>query len=469
MKPVRSSISPVFSAWLQAVSRRMNLRRISRTSALLPLTVAMAMAASSASLPPEPPLPDSLDLHAAISFALENNFSIRQAKERIRQQEGVIIETSARQIPTVSANGTYQTNDHEISSSIPQSDRTWAINLTASQIVYAGGGVRSSVRSSKLTRDAAILDLQSTINDALLQVRVAFYNVLLAREKITVQESNLELLQSQLKTATDRFRAGTVSSFEQLRAEVAVANARVPLITARNDYRLAIESLRQALGVGGSSGNAATKIPDVVGSLEFAPVNFDLNAAFDAAHANRPDLQRLGKLFDAREELVTTARSGYLPTVSVYGGWASRKGPTTAFRDSYDGFLAGVQSQWNIFDGRATAGRVAQARSALEQTRLSFGEAKLAVDVDVRRTYSQWQEATELAEASRKVVEQATESVRLANARYAAGTSTQLDTLQAQVDLTTAKTNQIQAYYSYNVAVAALRKAMGQGDEFVTH
>jgi outer membrane protein len=39
--------------------------------------------------------------------------------------------------------------------------------------------------------------------------------------------------------------------------------------------------------------------------------------------------------------------------------------------------------------------------------------------------------------------------------------------LSAQVDLTTARTNQIQAYYNYNVAVASLRKAMGQGDEFV--
>src|SRR6185436_17731147 len=98
----------------------------------------------------------------------------------------------------------------------------------------------------------------------------------------------------------------------------------------------------------------------------------------------------------------------------------------------------------------------------------TFSEAQLAVEVEVRRAFSQWQQATELAEASQKVVEQATEAVRLANARYGAGTSTQLDVLQAQVDLTTARTNQIQAYYGYNVSVAALRKAMGQADEFVT-
>jgi outer membrane protein TolC len=431
--------------------------------------LAVLPAAGRAAPSPTEPVPETLDLHQAIAFALENNFAIRQAKERIRQQEGVELEVTAREIPNVAANGAYQINDRAISQSFPASDRAWQINVTASQVLFAGGGVRSAVRSSRLARDAAVLDLQATINDSLLQVRTAFYNVLLAREKIKVQESNVELLQSQLKTATDRYRAGTVSSFEQLRAEVAVANARAPLITARNDYRLAIEALRQALGFTTNTRDSATKVPEFIGTLDYTPVNFDLSAAFDAAHANRPDLQRLGKLVESRQESVTTARAGYFPNLSLFGGWALRKGSTNALRDSPDGFLAGVQGQWNIFDGRATAGRVAQARSLVEQTRLSYSEAQLAVDVDVRRAYSQWQEASELADASQKVVEQATEAVRLANARYAAGTSTQLDVLQAQVDLTTARTNQIQAFYTYNVAVASLRNAMGLSDEFVTH
>jgi outer membrane protein TolC len=413
-------------------------------------------------------VPDRLDLKTAIGFALENNFAIRQARERIKQQEGVIVEVSAREIPNVSANAAYQQNDKEIGQSFPASDRAWQINLTASQVLYAGGGVRSAVKSSKLARDAAVLDLQAVINDALLQVRTGFYAVLLAREQIKVQESNLQLLQEQLKTATDRYQAGTVSSFERLRAEVAVANAKVPLITARNNYRLAIEALRQALGFTSNQPESLRKVPDFVGSLDFTPVNFDLQAAFEAAHANRPDLARIGKLVNAREEAVTSARSTYFPNVSAFGGWTLRKGSTNAFKDSDNGWLVGVQSQWDIFDGRATSGRVAQARSELEQTRLSFTEAQLAAEVEVRRAFSQWQEASELAEASQRVVEQATEAVRLANARYSAGTSTQLDVLQAQVDLTTARTNQLQAYYGYNVAVAALRKAVGQADEFVT-
>jgi outer membrane protein len=414
------------------------------------------------------PVPDTLDLKTAIRFALENNFSIQQARERIRQQDGVLIEVSAREIPAVGASALYQRNDSEISSGFPASNQSWQISLTASQVIYAGGGVRSAVKSTKLAREAAVLDLQAVINEALLQVRTSFYSVLLAREQIKVQESNLELLQQQLKTATDRYDAGTVSSFEKLRAEVSVANAKVPLITARNNYRLAIEALRLALGFTATAQDTARKEPVFQGTLEYTPVQFDRLAALEAARAKRPDLERIARLAEAREEGVTTARSAFYPNLAAFGGWTLRKGPTNNFGDSNNGWLVGVQSQWNIFDGRATQGRVAQAKSLVAQTQLTLTEARLAVDVEVSRAHSQWQQATELAAASARVVEQATEAVRLANARYNAGTGTQLDVLAAQVDLTTARTNQIQTFYSYNVAVAALRKAMGQADEFVT-
>ena len=428
--------------------------------AALGLSPALALAQATA--------PDSLDLKAAIRYALDHNFAIRQARERIRQQDGVVIEVSAREIPNVGASAAYQLNDRAIATSFPASDRTWQISLSASQVLYSGGGVGAAVRGSKLSREAAVLDLQAVINDAMLQVRTAFYGVLLAQEKVKVQESNLELLQQQLKTVSDRFEAGTVSSFEKLRAEVAVANAKVPLITARNDHRLAIEALRQALGLTNGATEPLRASLAVDGQLEYRPVSFDLVAAFSAAKANRPDLERLARLTQAREESVTGAKSARLPTVSAFGGWTLRKGPTNSFGDSSNGWLAGVQSQWAIFDGRATAGRVAQAQSLLEQGKLAVSEAQLAVEVEVRRAFSQWQQAVELAEASQRVVEQASEAVRLANARYSAGTGTQLDVLQAQVELTTARTNQIQAFYTYNVAVAALRKAMGQADEFVS-
>ena len=204
--------------------------------------------------PAPPPMPDTLDLKAAIGLAVENNYAIRQARERIKEQEGVEITVRARQLPAWAASGSYTGNAREISTYAPQNDQAWVVALQARQVLYAGGGVSAAVKSSAQARAAAVLELQAVINSQLLAVRTQFYTVLLDREQIQVQEENVNLLEEQLKDAQSRFNAGTTSNFEVLRAEVALANGQPPLIQARNEYRVAVEQLRQLLGLGDGGG-----------------------------------------------------------------------------------------------------------------------------------------------------------------------------------------------------------------------
>lgn len=415
--------------------------------------------------PAPAPIPDKLDLPTAIAFALENNFAVRQARERVRQQHGVVTTVAAAGLPNVSGGASYQRSDIATVQTTPgqppaflAAGPSWRINLGVSQTVYAGGRIRAANRAAEFERDAAILDLKSVVNDALLSVRLGFYNVLLAREQIAVQEQNLELLKSQLHTATARAQVGTTSDFERLRAEVAVANAQTPLIRARNDLRLAIEDLRRVLGFTTNDPASERKVPEFLGTLAIEPATIELEAAI-AATRDRPDLQRLARIVAAREAGVDVAKAGYLPTVTARGGYDLRKGPTDRFGDSRDGFLAAGQARTEIT--RATSGRIDQADAQLEIARLAEGEARLAAEVEVRRAHSLLEQATELASAAQKTVEQADEAVRLATARYDAGAATQLDVLKSQVELTIARTNQLKANHGHRVAVASLRRAIG--------
>jgi len=415
------------------------------------------------------PVPDNLDLKNAVVFALENNFAIRQARERIKQQEGIEIQVRARQLPNVSVGGSYTGNADAISAYTPPTDSSWSIALQAKQVLYAGGGVQSSVRSARLVREAAMLELEGVINQQLLAVRTQFYTVLLAKQRIGVQEENVNLFQRQLQDAKNRFDAGTTSNFEVLRAEVALANGQPPLIQARNDYRIAVEQLRQLLGFVARPGVDLTKTPEITGTLAIGqPVTFELVDALAAAHANRPELQQLTRLQEAGEQTVKAKRAGYLPEVDLIGGYDIIRSPLNgAWNDRYEGWMGGLQASWSVFDGRATAGRVAEAKSLLEQARLTLASTDLGIEVQVRQAHSSLIEAWELVQASSKTVEQAEEALRLANVRYGAGTATQLDVLTSQVALTEARLNQLQAYYGYHVALASMRQAIGQADEFV--
>jgi outer membrane protein len=148
-------------------------------------------------------VPAELSLHYSLAFALDNSFAIRQAQERIRQQEGVIVEVQSARIPNVSAAANYQRNDRDISGS--GEDRNWGFSITARQIVYAGGGVTASIKNQQLAREAAVLALQSVVDETLLLVRSQFYTVLVNRERIKVQEQNVELLQRQLQDVKNRY------------------------------------------------------------------------------------------------------------------------------------------------------------------------------------------------------------------------------------------------------------------------
>lgn len=432
--------------------------------ALTAIVPAIVMAAPE----PDREVPPRLDLPGAVQFAVENNFDIRQARERIRQQEGLLVEIRSRSIPNAGVNYYYtKFDENRLEPTQRVSDQDWAVELTVTQTLFAGGSVYSSIGAQKLRREAALLELRAVINNVLFGVRTKFYSVLLAKKRISVAEQSLALLEEQLKTVRDRYEAGTLSKFDLLRAEVAVANGKPPLIRARNQYRISIEELRQILGFTSVNPSTVTKVPEFLGELTYEPTQIELPSALESARANRPELQQLFKLEQAAEKTVTAAKGSYWPSLGVGAGYRIKKSAADNELDhTREGWSAIAQGNWAIFDGRATAGRVAQARSALAQMKLTTGSQQLAIDVEVRRAHSALQEAAELVTASKAVVEQASESVRLAKARFAAGTATQLDVLQAQVAFTDASTNEVEALYNHTIALASLRKAMGVADAF---
>ena len=431
---------------------------------LVLLLLALSPAAVFAADPAPASLPDPLDLPGAIAYAVQHNYVILQARELIRQQDGIILQVQAPGIPNVAGIAGYQRNQSTVSETLPLTNAQWQAQIKATQVLFAGGGIHAAVRSARLTRDADLFDLQTAINGALLDVRTRFDTVLLNRERVRVQEQNIELLKHQVRDSQSEARAGTVSNFDVLRAKVALANAQPDLITARNDLRISIEQLRQSLGVP----RGGQELPAVTGSLEYAAQDYPLETALASAHEHRPELLRLAKLQEAGEENVTNAKANYYPNLSVYGAY-ERIGEGLVQGGSFNanGWLVGVQSSWAIFDGRATAGHVSQIKSQLRQTRLSASQEELAVDVEVRQAVSSLQEAQELVTASQQTSDEAAEALRLANSRFKAGSSTQLDVLTSEVALTQARTNQLQADYTHLVAVANMRKAIGLSDALV--
>lgn len=402
-------------------------------------------------------------LQQAVEKALASNYEIKQAKEELTQQGGALMEARGQNFPIIELSGSFDSIDKNRIDNFGDttfgSDAAWSADIVLRQELYAGGKNKALWTKQEFLSAAALYHLETVINEVLLQVKERFYDVLLAHEKIDVQEQLVQLLEEELRSEQNKLEAGTVSDFNVLRAEVELSNSKTPLIQAKNSYRIALHELSKVLGLEGEGEETPLA---VAGTFPEEGIAVTVTTAFAAAMKNRPELKRLAAAIEAEEQGVDVERAGYLPKVSVQAGYGADKSRfSDALDDEIHGWRAEVRGSWSLFDSYRTTGRVTQAMSRKSQAKIAYDQQRLAIDVEVRRAYSSLSEAVELLLASRKVVEQGVESLRLARARFDAGTGTQLEVLDSQVALTQARTNEVSAFHTHAVAIARMKKAMG--------
>jgi outer membrane protein TolC len=416
-------------------------------------------------------LEEPLSLADALNLALHRSPDILRAQRDLQSAQGLAVETRAIVLPTVGISGSYnpvQRSDVDVieapgvgfSLGTPQN---WSSQVKLVQSLYEGGRMLSSVRIARLLQQQSWLNYQTTLADTVLALQLAYNDVLLAEQQITVQEASVELLANELKDNQRRYEAGTVPRFNVLRAEVELANAKPRLISARNNYRIAKNNLANLMGLNLPHGTVEDIPMKLSGKLEAEPYELALQNGLSEALERRTELGSLTKAEALRKEDLVSARSGYKPKLQGYVGYDVHNSILSQdLNADLHGWIGGVQMTWNIFDGLRTQGRVQQAAAQYERAEVDVDDMTRRIELEVRTAYSNFIQAREVLESQKKVQEQAEESLRLARARSEAGTGTQLDVLGAQTALTEARTTQIQALHDYAAARARLQRAVGE-------
>ncbi|HEU0009580.1 MAG TPA: TolC family protein [Verrucomicrobiae bacterium] len=415
-----------------------------------------------------------LSLADALSIAEAQNAALQKAKKDLEITHAVAVQTRAVALPRLAAGGQYRAIDQgfidspSVSGPTPfpvvfeQNDQSWNIGLEVAQTVYDGGRLQSSLRSARLLREQALFDFQTALADTLLNVRVYYSDALLAAEQIIVREASVNLLTQQLDDTRRRQEAGTVPQFNVLRADVELANARPPLSRARNAFRIAKQRLANELGYDVPAGVPEDLPLTLTGRLDAPRAEVELPNALALALQNRTELSSIRVAEKLRKEGVDTAKADYFPRFELFAGYGVQNRQFTPdLTSEIHGWSAGARMNWSLFDGQLTKGRVQEARARHERVRIDYEDARRRIELEVRALYSTFVEAREVLDSQQKVIEQATEALRLASARYEAGADTQLNVLSAQTALTEARTVYVQALHAYSVALARLQRAMG--------
>ena len=407
----------------------------------------------------------------AVITALQQNPDILRGLQEIERTKGVIIEIRAQALPHIGPSGVYDWTDPNLrsgfssgtggGSSFAQSDVSYNVKVTGTQLIF-NGTTFPAIRGTFFQRDSAYFALRNVVDQVISTVKTQFYQVVVNRELIVVQEDAVHLLESQLKDQQNRFEAGTVPRFNVLQAEVALYNQIPQLIAARNTYRISILQLAKTLGLDFNPARGIAAPLRAVGQLTYVPRKIALLEAIELGKQNRPFLKQARANVLNQTEQVHVAIGGFFPTINANGGGEWLSSPiNSSWHDISKGWIAGVTGSWPIWDSGQVYGQVKQQRALLFATKITYDDDVRQVELEIQQAVSNLQQNRELIQATEKNVEQANEAVRLAKARLDAGAGTQLDVLNAQVQLTTAESTRLQALFGYNTSLAEYDRVTG--------
>src|SRR6266581_6062728 len=444
----------------------------------------------------------------AILTALQRNPALLNAEQEIKRTKGVIIQVRAQALPHITANGNYEWVDPHLQgarifgttsgtgttpggtagaaslfesppsqvkdiqtplaapaatpvANIEASDVSYSISVLGRQLIF-NGTTFPQIRGTFFQRDSAYFAFRNILDQLIATVKTQFYQIVVNRELIKVQEQSVHLLESQLKDQQNRFEAGTVPRFNVLQAEVALYNQIPQLILAQNNYRIAKITLAKTLGLDFQPGRGENPPLDVVGEMPYNPRTISLVDAIELGKERRPFLKEARANVLNQLQQVRATAGQYLPTITATGGGEWVSSPiNSSCHDISKGWLTTVQGSVPIWDSGAIAGQVIQQRALLSEAKITYDDDVRQVELEIQQAYSNLQQNRELIQSQEKNVELADEALRLAKARLDAGAGVQLDVLNAQVQLLTAQSTRLQALFGYNSSLAEFDRATG--------
>lgn len=402
----------------------------------------------------------TLTLEESITIALGNNPAMHIARANLNKADATVDEAFSSGLPKINLNANYQRVDKvavldfggESVETGNLNNRTADISLA--QPIDIFGVIKTGKKAAKSGKSIYQYGIEQQINNTTLDTKTAFYNVLRAQKFLTVQEETLTLLGAHLKDAQANYDAGAIAKFDVLRAETQLANANQQLITARNGVELAKAAFNSVLG------RPLSTPVELTEPQAKSFISVGLSECLDVACKVRPEVLQANSLVEVNKHLTKIASLSGKPRINLNWNY-NRNFDTSLFNSRDNSWNAFLTASMPLYDGGATKASVDKAAADTDMAGSARDQIVLGVTLDAQQSYLSLKESEERIRAAEKGLEQATESMRLADVRYKGGVSTQLELLDAQTAMTLAKTNHVNAVYDYQVALAKLERAVG--------
>ena len=398
----------------------------------------------------------ALSRREAERMALANNPRVSVSHLLALAQHQVVREARSGELPTFTGSLTAQEANEasRVSSGSLSASRLFTRvggGINFSQLITDFGRTTNLVASSKLQERAQQANELATKEDVVLVTDQAFYNALQAQALLQVAKQTVNLRQTTQSQVNQLTQNKLRSTLDLTFANVNLSQAQLLQLDAQNNADAAMASLDEVLGLD----HPASYIL-VDNTKNSPPPPPDEQGLLDLAIKQRPDLQSLDLSRQSQEKFSHAQHDQMLPTLSALGtvgGTPVRAGQY--YVSSWDGAI-GANMNIPIFNGFLYS---AQAKEAKLRAQATAEQSRQLRNVIVRDVQTAWLDAnnafTRLG-VTAQLLNQANESLGLAQTRYKLGLSSIVELSQAQLQQTEAEIANTNAQYQYRLTLAAL-------------
>lgn len=415
----------------------------------------------------------------AIALALENNFGILVASNNVEIAKNNKDVLNSGYLPTLSttAGANYEkqttvtgfpgvidpdTGDQRPDIEIANAEtQRYNASVNLGYTLFDGMGRYYNYKRLKEEYNLSELEARETIENTIIQLFSVYYEVARLSQNRDILEETLQISRERFTRASYQFDYGQGTKLDILNAQVDVANDSINLINNKQQ----LENTKRDLNV--LLANQVKNDFKVDTTVTFIP-ELLLNDYIKGATENNVTLLQNQSSIEISEYDVKVSKSGYLPTVGLIGsyGWNENRNPASVFfpgniSDSYT-FSAGINLNWNLFDGGSTSTRIQNSKIALSNQQIARDQIKIEVQRDIANALGNYRNRLEVLEIQRQNVITNVSNFSRSRERYNLGQITAIEFRQAQINLILAETNLNAAKYDAKIAELQLLQLTGQ-------
>lgn len=412
--------------------------------------------------------PKSYTLEQAISEAFNNNSELVNARyDKMKADYRVTEAWNEGLLPTIDFSYTYGRffkkpviNIFGQNFEIGTDNQSNATLQITEPIPILGTPVFQGIRIAEYYSNLTAENLFAVKNKIRTDVKKSFLNVLLLKEILEVNSSALKNSQDNLNVVELRYKNGTATEFDYLRAKVKVETLKPNVTQAENNLLLGKKALKNAMGL------KTDEDIDVIGRLSYDSLEiYEMNQEelIKKISENNVAIRQLkiNKLIN--EELVNVDRLNYLPKLYIYGQWQNSANENddksfTAYKFN-NAITAGIGLNWrfNLFTNPY---KKRQSELEVKKNEETIFDVKQKLKIQSQGVLLRIEEAKNRIKANFETVKLAERGYELANSSFKNGVVQQIDVLDAELLLTQSRLAYLNSIYDYMTAKADLEQLL---------